>query len=350
MSARPTDAVPDVTVVAALFRPGRLLDGFLGRAAALLTAGVELVLVDDGSGDGTAERLRRWAVDRPDVQVLENATNSGVAASRNRAVRLARGTWVWFVDHDDRWEPGAPTRLLDAATDDVDLVVCRADFRTDPLRPGRIVDGVPVPRVATGPEALVMLLEGTIDGFLWSKLVRRSVLGDAPFPHLPSQSDVAGLAPVLAAARRVRFVPDVLYHWVHRPGSVSRSRTPALDALEAAHAAVVAATDSVAPVDAPALADPARREELLTWFTCWFRCRALVVTPGRQHAPWSVRRAGVRRARRALHGRRLGGVRLRSTSVWLLMWTVRVAPLLVVGVLPLLFAVHDARVAGRSRG
>jgi hypothetical protein len=320
-----SDPAPTLTVVAALFRPGPLLDGFLERVDALRSDGVELVLVDDGSGDGTAAALRAWARDRASVVVIENTTNLGVARSRNRAVAAARGTWVWFVDHDDRWHPDAARRMTAAAGSDpeLDVVVCRADYRTHPDRPGRVVDGLPVPRVRTGPEALLMLLEGTIDGFLWSKLVRRSVLGSAPFPSLPSQSDVAGLAAVLARARGVRFVPDVLYHWVHRPGSVSRARVPSLDALEAAHTAVADAA-----VTLPALADPVRRDDLLTT---------------RQRAPWTVRREGLRRARAALRGRRLGGVRRRSVPLWLLMVAIRACPSVVLLGLPPLFAVHDRR-------
>jgi glycosyltransferase involved in cell wall biosynthesis len=62
---------------------------------------VEIVVVDDGSTDGTVDWLRAR---RPDVHVLAGA-HAGAAAARNRGVAHARGELVAFLDDDDRWQP-----------------------------------------------------------------------------------------------------------------------------------------------------------------------------------------------------------------------------------------------------
>lgn len=61
----------------------------------------ELIVVDDGSKDGTAERLKRYG---SDLRVLSQPRR-GVAAARNFGVRSCRGRYLAFLDSDDLWRP-----------------------------------------------------------------------------------------------------------------------------------------------------------------------------------------------------------------------------------------------------
>ncbi|MGP5389465.1 bifunctional glycosyltransferase/CDP-glycerol:glycerophosphate glycerophosphotransferase [Glutamicibacter arilaitensis] len=62
---------------------------------------LEVVIVDDGSRDGTLRKAQAWA-SRSKLQVIvKTQTNSGVAAARNLGIDLARGSWIAFVDSDD---------------------------------------------------------------------------------------------------------------------------------------------------------------------------------------------------------------------------------------------------------
>ena len=74
---------------------------------------VEVIAVDDASGDGTADLLRALA--DPRLRVLEQGTNGGPGAARNRALDVARGTWVAILDSDDWFAPERCARLLDLA-------------------------------------------------------------------------------------------------------------------------------------------------------------------------------------------------------------------------------------------
>lgn len=65
----------------------------------------ELIIVNDGSTDGTEEAVKRFAEER-DWVVLINQENAGLSAARNRGIEMARGRLLTFVDSDDMLEPG----------------------------------------------------------------------------------------------------------------------------------------------------------------------------------------------------------------------------------------------------
>lgn len=63
----------------------------------------ELLVVDDGSTDGTMGQLAE--ITDPRLQLLSNPRNMGASAARNTGIRAARGDWVAFQDSDDEWLP-----------------------------------------------------------------------------------------------------------------------------------------------------------------------------------------------------------------------------------------------------
>jgi glycosyltransferase involved in cell wall biosynthesis len=87
---------------------------------------VELVIVNDGSPDDSADVIRPYLAD-PRIKYVEQA-NAGVAAARNRALREASGEFVGLIDQDDVWLPDKVARQVQllAAHPDVALVHCSA--------------------------------------------------------------------------------------------------------------------------------------------------------------------------------------------------------------------------------
>lgn len=72
----------------------------------------ELLVIDDGSQDSTAEIAERLAAGDERIAVLRGAENAGVSASRNRGVAQAGGKWIAFLDSDDLWREDKLERQL----------------------------------------------------------------------------------------------------------------------------------------------------------------------------------------------------------------------------------------------
>jgi glycosyltransferase involved in cell wall biosynthesis len=94
---------PRIGVVVPLFNKGAYVQNALRSALAQAPAVAEVVVIDDGSTDGGAERVRE--IDEPRVRLFSQA-NSGVAAARNRGVAECSSDVIAFLDADDWYLPG----------------------------------------------------------------------------------------------------------------------------------------------------------------------------------------------------------------------------------------------------
>jgi glycosyltransferase involved in cell wall biosynthesis len=75
----------------------------LASALAQTLADLEVIVVNDGSSDGTGDVVRRFQRSDPRVILLENAQSIGVSAARNRGLDVARGDWIAVLDADDEF-------------------------------------------------------------------------------------------------------------------------------------------------------------------------------------------------------------------------------------------------------
>lgn len=116
---------PDLSLVITTYKETSVLEGSLPRIATALRAlgrPVELVFVDDGSGDGTAEWVEAQARGLVDLapRVLRHATNRGRGAALRTGFEAARGRYCGYLDLDLEVDVAyvAPTvALLDAGAD-----------------------------------------------------------------------------------------------------------------------------------------------------------------------------------------------------------------------------------------
>lgn len=108
-----------VSVLIPCYNAARYLEEALASVFAQVPFPFEVILVDDGSTDGSAAVARQFG-DR--VQV-ETQSNQGIGAARNRCLDLARGDLIAFLDADDLWPAGSLGSRLRCLTEDATVDV-----------------------------------------------------------------------------------------------------------------------------------------------------------------------------------------------------------------------------------
>jgi len=117
--------MPKVSVVVPVYNGERYLTEALDSILAQTFQSFEVICIDDGSTDGSLAILEGFL----DRVTLVRQTNAGQGAARNVGARIANGTYLAFLDQDDRWYPHKLERqaaMLDAHSDAV-LVHCNSD-------------------------------------------------------------------------------------------------------------------------------------------------------------------------------------------------------------------------------
>lgn len=212
---------PEVSVIIPVYNLERYIDVALTSVEAQTFADFEAIVVDDGSTDGSLERIRHHA--ERDARIVVVATpNRGVARARETGLARARGRYVAFLDGDDRWEPELLQQLVAeiGRNGGCDIVCC--DFM-------RVRNSYRVPVRARRREELCgfgyleATLSHTVNVCLWAKLFRRELF-DGTLRHYPLPLGEDELLNMQIAFRqpRVRFVDYPGYDYMLRAGSANR--------------------------------------------------------------------------------------------------------------------------------
>ncbi|MFN8025825.1 MAG: glycosyltransferase family 2 protein [Acidimicrobiia bacterium] len=121
---------PRVSVVIPTYNRAALLERAVGTVLEQTWTDFELVVFDDGSTDDTPAAMARMT----DPRIVKlRGPNEGCASARNRALAVARGEWVAFLDDDNEWRPEYLDRQLASVADAPDAVVvyCLAELRKE---------------------------------------------------------------------------------------------------------------------------------------------------------------------------------------------------------------------------
>ncbi len=181
----------------------------------------ELILVDDGSTDGSGAICDEYARQDERVRVIHQP-NGGVSAARNTGVAAATGDFIGFVDSDDLIEPNMYATLVRIADEyRADVVQCRHNRegvgkRNQPSLEVTVKDGEQyVKDIFTYRGG-----EYTNQVALWSKIYRRELFSHIHFPEGQTYEDEQETYKLCLKARRIALIEDELYHYVRRENSI----------------------------------------------------------------------------------------------------------------------------------
>lgn len=210
-----------------MYRVEAWLPACLDSLRGQLDDGVEVILVDDASPDGSAALAQDLL---PQARVIREPLNRGVSAARNRLLDAATGEYLWFIDPDDLVEPGVIPRLK-ALLDEhrPDLLTC--DFRVFDDGPSTASVKPRHRHIASfdGPAGVVMEdMDQRLRGFFvhgqfhpWSKVVRRACWpAGLRFPEGRVFEDMAVYPRLVLHTPRHLHVAEVWVAYRQRSGSL----------------------------------------------------------------------------------------------------------------------------------
>lgn len=145
------DAVP-VSAVIPNYRSAATIDRAVASIAAQTRRPAEVILVDDGSGDGTLERLRSLAARHPAgwIRIVALPENRGAADARNAGWAAACQPYLAFLDADDAWHPRKIELQYGYMNEHPEVALCahRHEVLSAPEVPDRSVGEVAAERVS----------------------------------------------------------------------------------------------------------------------------------------------------------------------------------------------------------
>ena len=219
--------MPKATVVVPVYNVEKYLEKCVDSILAQTEPDFELLLVDDGSTDGSGRLCDKLAEKDGRVRVIHQK-NQGLGGARNTGIQQAQGDWLLLVDSDDWIEPQTLEKTMEAGLrEEADLVMfayrsvdegghtLRTFLENVPKERGMALDAQP-DMLLTSPSA-------------WCRLYRRELLERTGilFPPRVWYEDMRTTPKLLAEARQVVYLDYVGYNYLSRTGSITKNQNAA---------------------------------------------------------------------------------------------------------------------------
>jgi glycosyltransferase involved in cell wall biosynthesis len=207
---------PDISVIVPVYNAKKWLSGCLDSLLAQTFASLEMLLVNDGSTDGSGELCRRYAEKDSRIR-LYTQSNQGIISARNRALRLSVGRYIAFVDNDDRVNANYFEALFRAAEENkADIAYCDVGL----LKNGRIAATTRYDqKLRISLEERVALIQEEFYPAPWGKIYRRELIRDNKLRFLAMDGypgfceDIIFALNTIHVAGKIVFAPGAVYFW-----------------------------------------------------------------------------------------------------------------------------------------
>ena len=95
----------DVSIITPSYNTSKFIEATIKSVLNQDFESWEMIIVDDNSGDGSPEIIKRFTAEDSRIILIENKDNGGAAISRNLAIQRSKGRFIAFLDSDDLWLP-----------------------------------------------------------------------------------------------------------------------------------------------------------------------------------------------------------------------------------------------------
>lgn len=213
---------PTISVIIPVYNTQAHLPACLDSVVGQTHEELEILLIDDGSTDRSAEICLRYAAGDPRIRVVQQQ-NGGVSSARNSGLEVATGEYVSLVDSDDWLEPSLYQEALEAMTASSADVVIFEYFVDTPSASIAHRDARSRYGVLDRSQAIELTIASQ-NSFAWSRLFTRAAIGESRFrTDLHWGEETLFVCEVLDRVDAAYHLDRPLYHYVQSPGSATRS-------------------------------------------------------------------------------------------------------------------------------
>ena len=247
-----------VSVIVPVYNVRRYLNNCIKSLIVQTFRDIEIILVDDGSTDGSSEICDEWAIKDVRIKVIHQK-NQGVSVARNNGLAKAVGDWVSFVDGDDYVVENMIAELLEETnkSERIDLVIgSYYTVKNEKIREEHFFEGKKILDLAE-KDILVKMAVGidvfglngeTNVGVPWSKLYRKEIVNEVRFQNgLKRMQDTVFNLSVFRIANKIGYIDIPLYYY--RINSESAVRRYSEDFEHTAEDIITALTQQIYEYD-----------------------------------------------------------------------------------------------------
>lgn len=186
---------------------------------------IEIILVDDGSTDGSSNLCDRLSDVYPSIKVIHKK-NGGLSDARNAGIDVCMGEYVSFIDSDDWIDPGMYSNMISKIiSTDSDICICRRQRAKS--KNEKVLEQYrmyPNKCILNTKEGLIGLLSFKgYDMSVCDKVFKRSVLGEIRFPYGKTCEDSFTTYKLFSSAKKIYYLDTPYYNYFYREGSITRN-------------------------------------------------------------------------------------------------------------------------------
>lgn len=213
-----------VSVIVPVYNVKDYVDECINSIVSQSYKDIEIIIVDDGSKDGSGERCDEWATKDSRIVVLHQK-NMGLSEARNTGLDVASGEYITFIDSDDYYEVDAlQTLVYNAEKNNADMVVCKGKRVSENGKQSISEEVIDYSDSFIDEETFWRrYINDMYYIVVWSKLYRRDVFSDIRFPVGEINEDEAILWMVLSKCKKIYATNDIVYNYRIRNSSIMRS-------------------------------------------------------------------------------------------------------------------------------
>lgn len=211
---------PLISVIVPIYNAEEYLDRCVMSILNQTYKNLEIILVNDGSTDGSPQKCDNYANNDSRIKVIHKS-NGGVCSARNAGLDICQGEYIGFVDSDDWIDPIMYEKLLS---------LCKEEGTVATIGSNQVTESgsITIKRCfsntcVTKKEFLRNILCRNDGCAIWSRLFPRVVIGDSRFDEDRLNEEILFWISIINRIRNVSYTSAIGYNYYQTEGSLSRT-------------------------------------------------------------------------------------------------------------------------------